>query len=103
MDSVGASDPPGIRAFLLGHTRIFVGDRPIPDDAWPRRSFRSLLLLLLIAPANRLHRDQVIDQLWPDASAKSALNALYVALHGLRRVLEPDLRTGRDSAYIELA
>ena len=102
VDQTSPSRPPGLRAHLLGETRLILGDRPIPDNAWPRRAMRSLLLLLLTTPGHRLPRDQVIDQLWPDASPKTALNALYVSLHGLRRVLEPTLRTGRDSAYLEL-
>ncbi len=91
-----------LRAHLLGTTRIAVGDRVIPDGAWPRRTARSLLLLLLVTPGHRLPRDRVLDLLWPEASPDSALNAFYLALSALRRVLEPGLTTGRDSAYVEV-
>ncbi|HEV2109674.1 MAG TPA: BTAD domain-containing putative transcriptional regulator, partial [Thermomicrobiales bacterium] len=93
--------PPPIRAALLGQARISVGTRPITDDDWLRRNVRSLLLLLLATPGHRLPRDRVLDLLWPEAEPKRATNALYVALHGLRRVLEPELDVGRASAYIE--
>ncbi len=92
-----------IRASLLGQVRLSLGDRPLPDDAWLRRAPRSLFLLLLATPGYRLPRDQVLDLLWPDVPAENALNALYVALHALRRVLEPDLRAGRTSAYVDLS
>ncbi|MDQ4099643.1 MAG: winged helix-turn-helix domain-containing protein [Chloroflexota bacterium] len=103
MEPVADASPPTIRARLLGPVQITVGDRPVPDEAWPRRSARALLRLLLATPGHQLARDQVLDLLWPDATPKTALTALYVALHALRRVLEPDLRSGRASAYVEVA
>ncbi|HEV2108886.1 MAG TPA: tetratricopeptide repeat protein [Thermomicrobiales bacterium] len=101
MTESGQSALPPIHANLLGEARIRVGMRTIPEDAWPRRNARSLLLLLLMTPGHRLPRDRVIDLLWPEVAPERAINALYVALHGLRRVLEPDLGAGRTSAYIE--
>ena len=101
MDLPPASPVAPLRAHLLGSVRLAVGDRVIPDHAWTRRNARALLLLLLATPRHRLPRDRVLDLLWPEAPPETALNALRVALHTLRRVLEPDLRDGRASAYIE--
>ncbi len=101
MDTSLALHPPPLRAHLLGPVRLTVGDRALPDQAWPRRSARSLLLLLLATPGHRLPRDRALDLLWPEASPEAALNALRVTLHALRRVLEPDLLSGRASAYVE--
>jgi predicted ATPase/DNA-binding SARP family transcriptional activator len=94
---------PAMRARLLGPWELTVGERVIPYRSWPGRSSRSLLLLLLGTPDHRLHRDQVLHFLWPEVSPAAALNALYKALHALRRTLEPGLKTGKSSAYIELA
>ena len=93
--------PAPLRAHLLGSVRLAVGDRLIPDHAWRRRSARALFLLLLTTPGHRLPRDRVLDLLWPESPPDSALNALRVALHALRRVLEPELRAGRESAYVD--
>lgn len=92
---------PSLIAHLLGPLRISVSGRTIDDTVWPRRTARSLLLLLLATPGHALPRDRLLDLLWPDASPSTALNALYVALHGLRRVLEPDLSSGRTSGFVE--
>jgi predicted ATPase/DNA-binding SARP family transcriptional activator len=93
--------PPPIRATLLGKVRITVGERLISDDAWSLRSARSLLLLLLITRGHAMPKERVRDILWPEASPDVGRNALYKALHLLRRVLEPELTSARESAYIE--
>jgi predicted ATPase/DNA-binding SARP family transcriptional activator len=103
MNSPADSYPAPLRAHLLGPVRLAVGEAPIADDAWRRRTARSVLLLLLSTPGHVLPRDRVLDLLWPDAAPDAALNALYLALSALRRTLEPGLRSGRDSAYIETA
>lgn len=93
--------PPPIRAALLGRVRISVGERLIIDEAWSLRSARSLLLLLLITHGHAMPKERVLDILWPEADPEVSRNALYKALHLLRRVLEPDLASARESAYIE--
>ena len=75
--------PLPLHARLLGSVRLAVGDRPIPEGAWPRRTARTLLLLLLATPGHRLPRDRVLDLLWPEAAPATARNALYLALAAL--------------------
>ncbi len=93
--------PPPIRAYLLGKVRVRVGERVISDETWSLRSARSLLLLLLITRGHAMPKERVLDILWPEAEPDVRKNALYKALHHLRRVLQPDLASGRESAYIE--
>jgi len=45
----------------------------------------------------------VLDALWPEQPVETSLNSLYKALHTLRRTLEPDLRAGKDSAYVDIS
>ena len=51
---------------LLGGFAVSVGGTAIPEAQWKSRRARSLVKLLALAPAHRLHRDQVIDSLWPE-------------------------------------
>jgi DNA-binding SARP family transcriptional activator len=46
-----------------------------------------LIKLLALAPAHRLHREQVMDTLWPDLSPEAAAANLRKATHFLRRAL----------------
>lgn len=103
MDAPADVAPQPLRAHVLGPVRLMVGDATIPDRAWSRRAARSLLLLLLITPDHRLPRERVLDLLWPNVAPESADQALRKAVHLLRRVLQPDLRSGRDSAYLAVS
>ena len=56
----------GIR--LLGRFQVDLDDRPVPVGSWNRRSAASLVKLLALAERRRLHREQVVDALWPDST-----------------------------------
>jgi DNA-binding SARP family transcriptional activator len=61
-----------------------------------------LIKLLALAPRHRLHREQVMDRLWPTLDAPDAANNLHKALHVARRILEPGLPPRQASAYLHL-
>lgn len=91
-----------LRIRLLGGFRVErVGTGQAVSD-WPRRSAKTLIKLLAVQPGHALHREQVIDVLWPKVDAESALNSLAKALHAARRALEPKLARRQDSAYLRL-
>ena len=52
------------------------------------RKAGGLVKLLALAPGHRLHREQVMNLLWPNHEAEAAANNLYRSLHFARRVLE---------------
>lgn len=78
-----------VRIELLGGFRLSVGPRLIEEGRWRLRKARSLLKLLALAPGHRLHREQVMETLWPDLGMQKASNNLHYALHTVRRALEP--------------
>src|SRR5919107_1683482 len=80
-----------VRIWMLGGFRISVGSRTITQDAWRLRKAAALVKLLALAPGHRLHREQVMDILWPDSGRKAASNNLRQTLHAARRALEPSL------------
>jgi predicted ATPase/DNA-binding SARP family transcriptional activator len=81
--------PPELHLQLLGGFTVQVGDTSLPEAQWKSRRARSLVKLLALAPAHRLHRDQIIDSLWPDADLSAAANSLHQTLFAARRVLNP--------------
>lgn len=84
------SGPYALRIHLLGDFRAEAGGREIADERWRLRKAKALLALLALAPGHRLHREQLLDALWPELSPAAGANQLRKALHEARRVLDPD-------------
>src|SRR5919204_6794904 len=76
-----------LRIELLGGFRVTAGGRAIPEDVWRRRKTAALIKLLALAPRHRLHREQVMDALWPDLSPEAGGANLRKATHYARRAL----------------
>jgi predicted ATPase/DNA-binding SARP family transcriptional activator/DNA-binding CsgD family transcriptional regulator len=81
--------PEAVRVWLLGGFRVSVGRRTIEGDAWRLRKAAAVVKLLALAPDHRLHREQVMDLLWPDSARRAASNNLRQVLYGARRILDP--------------
>jgi DNA-binding SARP family transcriptional activator len=79
---------PDVRIELFDGFRIEVGGRSIPEDAWRQRKPAALVKLLALAPRHRLHREQVMDSLWPELSPAASAANLRKALHFARRLAE---------------
>src|SRR5215207_1491911 len=83
----GSSEPVRIR--LLGDFQVSVGPQTIDQHRWRLRKAASLVKLLALAPDHHLHREQVMDLLWPDLGRRAAFNNLRQVLYAARRVLAP--------------
>ena len=92
---------PPVRVELLGGFRVErIGSaRPV---VWQRRTARTLTKLLAAHPRHSLHREEILELLWPGVPAKSALNRFGQALHAARRAFEPELLPRKSSAYLRL-
>jgi DNA-binding SARP family transcriptional activator len=77
-----------LRIELLGDFRVIVDDHPAPETAWHRRKPAGLVKLLALAPGHRLHREQIMDALWPDLDPEAGGANLRKALHHARRALD---------------
>jgi len=76
-----------LRIELLGGFSVASRGRAIPEEVWQRRKTAALFKLLALAPRHRLHREQVMDALWPElppaAAAANLRKAVYYARHAL--------------------
>jgi predicted ATPase/DNA-binding SARP family transcriptional activator len=80
---------PGVELHLLGEFSVAVNGAEIPKENWHSKKVRNLIKLLALAPGHHLHRDQVLETLWPDAGMTAAVNLFYQALHAARKILGP--------------
>ncbi len=76
---------PLIRIRLLGRFEVAVNGGPVADSGWTRRHAATLVKLLALAPGRRLHREQVLDAVWPDDDIDAAVPKLHKAAHFARR------------------
>src|SRR5512145_3043375 len=82
-----------VRIDMLGGFSVTVDGVAVPDDAWTRRHAAGLVKLLYLARGRRMHREQVIDALWPEVSVDAAGPRLHKAAHYARRALGDHART----------
>jgi len=85
---------------VLGGFRVELQDAAGPVSAWQRRSAKMLTKLLATSAEHALHREQIVELLWPNVEMDSALNSLGKALHAMRHAFEPDLPPRAGSAYV---
>jgi DNA-binding SARP family transcriptional activator len=76
-----------VQVRLLGGFTVLVDGEPKPAGRWRRRHAATLVKLLALSPRGGLHRDRVVDALWPDATLDVALPRLHKAAHYARRDL----------------
>src|SRR5919202_2862144 len=81
--------PEAVRIRLLGGFSVSVGFRIIGQDEWRLKKAAGLVKLLALERGHRMHRERVMDLLWPELGTKAAANNLRYALHHARRTLEP--------------
>lgn len=98
----GLGGVPLLRVRLLGGFRVEHADVAGAVSDWQRRSAKTLTKLLATYPGHALHREQILEVLWPGVEVESALNSFAKALHAARHAFEPHLPRRKDSAYLRL-
>ena len=84
----GAHDT--VEISVLGGFRVTVAGHQTPSRAWSRRSAAALVKILALAPGHRLHREKMMDLLWPDESPDRSAPRLHKAAHFARRAAGSD-------------
>jgi predicted ATPase len=75
---------------LLGGFAARRGEELVDPAVWRLRKGRELVKLLALAPGHRLHREQLMDTLWPELDPSAAANNLHQVVHVARRALGAD-------------
>jgi DNA-binding SARP family transcriptional activator len=78
---------PEIHVTLLGRFAVTVGGVPVAEAGWKRRHAAAVVKVLALAPGRRLHREQVIDLVWPGDTIAEAVPKLHKAAHFARRAI----------------
>jgi DNA-binding SARP family transcriptional activator len=85
----GSVSGEAVRICLLDGFKVSIGSSPIEKDAWRLKKAAALVNLLSLAPGYCMHREQVMDLLWPDLGKKATSNNMRQTLHSTRGLLNP--------------
>ena len=89
-----------LQVHLLGPFRLKVDGQPVEDRRFTRRKPKQLVKLLALQSHHQLHREQLMESLWPDSDPEAASNNLHKAIHMARHALEPELKSVAESHFI---
>ena len=97
-----------LRVRLLGGFSVVVDGRPVPEAAWRQRRAAAIVMALALEPGHRLHREWLMETLWPELDLAAQANNLRQNLHHARRQLEAaglptGVGLGRDGELVSLA
>jgi DNA-binding SARP family transcriptional activator len=72
---------------LLGGFAVQLDGLPISAGEWTRPQAATLVKVLALAPGRTLHREQLIDRLWPELAMSEAAPRLHKLAHYARKAL----------------
>jgi DNA-binding SARP family transcriptional activator len=84
-----APPPAPVQLRCFGGFALAIGGRPF-DESAAKPMERALLHLLAMRAGEQVHREDLIEALWPEADPDAGLHRLQVAVSSLRRLLVPD-------------
>ncbi len=85
--SAGDAEGDVLRVYLLGGFHALFGSHETPMGAWKLRRARSLVKLLALAPRRQMHRERIIELLWPGQDLENPDNSLHQAIYAARHAL----------------
>jgi len=87
---------------MLGGFAVEYRGTRVPQTAWKRKRPVELLTTLSLAQGHLLHREELIDKIWPDKDLDAGANNLYRTLHDLRKLTGDDV-VSLDRGVVRLA
>jgi LuxR family maltose regulon positive regulatory protein len=96
------SKAPPLRIETLGPFRLFRGDSLMEEDEWDRSQPKKLLKTIISYGDERVPKEIIIDELWPEENPRAAGRNFKTTLQRLRKSLEPFIHKDFGSSYIHL-
>lgn len=85
----------------LGGFRVYVDGREVTAKDWGRDKTVQLIQFFVTARHRHgLHKEQIIDRLWENATVDEGMRDIKVALHGINKALEPNRKPREEAKYI---
>ncbi len=87
-----------LRIYTLGHFCLVNNDSQISADKWPRKQSLTLLKYMVTHRGVAIHKERLLDYLWPGVSPTKARQRLKVTVYFLRQKMR---EAGIDNGLIE--
>lgn len=87
--------------YTLGIFTAKVNERIITSKDWGRDKTIQLIQFFITSRHRKgLHKEQIIDRLWPDAGMDEGNRDFKIAYHGVNKALEPNRKSREEAQYI---
>jgi DNA-binding SARP family transcriptional activator len=97
---VYAGSNAALRVQTLGGFRVWRAGVEVQPSEWAREKAIHLFQFLISAPRHFLHKEQIIDRLWPELEAGKGDRDFKVALNSLNHALEPDREPRSEARFV---
>ncbi len=96
-------DIPPLCIQTLGSFRVWHEGEEISSTAWKREKALHLFqfFITMRRQTAHLHKEQIIDRLWPDIDIEDGDRDFKVALHTINKVVEPGRKPRTDPRFIQ--
>ncbi len=89
-------EQPSVSIHSLGGISVIVDGTPVPGDAWQSKKARDLIKVLVTRRGRPVHREELMEILWPDDDPRRTANRLSVALSVVRSVFDAERDNAQD-------
>jgi DNA-binding SARP family transcriptional activator len=96
-------DQAALRVYTLGGFHLCRHGEAIEHTSWGREKAAHLFQFLVTNRSRFLHKEQIIDSLWPESPIQAGDRDFKVALNAVYRILEPERPPRAASRFIERA
>ncbi len=101
MDTAQKDTISHLRVQTLGGFRVWREDTEIPAGAWGRQKALHLCQFLITFRRQPMHKEAIIDRLWPTVDLETGNRDFKVALNAVNRTLEPERPARAAPLYIQ--
>lgn len=100
--AIHRSKVPRLHIETLGGFRVLRGDSPISEEEWQGKKPKAILKAIVASDSKSVLKEIIMENIWPDAAFDKARENYKVALHRLRKALEPGIDKALGSPYLHI-
>jgi len=85
----------------LGGFRVWRNGEEVPTTAWGREKAIHLFQFFTTLRRQYVHKEQIMDRLWPDLDIEKGDRDFKVALNSINKALEPEREPRSDPLFVK--